>query len=379
MIQQRHRLQSLDLFRGIAVLGMLLADFPGSWDSIFSPFQHAHWNGWTQTDLIFPSFLFIVGISITLSYNKHLTQGTPIKKLLLKALKRSAILFVLGMITNIFYSYPAFEWPTFRIMGVLQRIAIVYFVATTIALYFNFKKIVLTSFTILLTYWGAMTLITVPGYGSPDLAIYPEGITSNLAAWIDMKVLGTHVFAWTKPWDPEGLLTTLPALVNVLAGILAGRWILQKRNESEKTTWMFIVAIGLILLGCVWHFTFPVNKKIWSSSYVLLSSGIGLSFFSALYWLLDVKKIKFPIHPFNILGMNAIGIFTACYLFDGAMYHIPISKGGTEIVLRDFLYSTFYASWLQPMWASFLYTIIFIVIWIFIFHLLDKKGWKFKI
>ncbi|MEL6864741.1 MAG: DUF5009 domain-containing protein, partial [Bacteroidota bacterium] len=255
------RLLSLDIFRGMTIAFMILVNNPGDWSNVYSPLLHADWHGCTPTDLVFPFFLFIVGVSISLALGKRKQRGDAKGAIIQKILRRTLIIFGIGLFLN---AFPFFEMGSLRIPGVLQRIALVYGACALIFLYTDWKQQVQLGFGLLILYWGMMTLLPVPGIGPANLE--PE---TNLGAWLDNLIMPGHLWSQSKVWDPEGLLSTLPAISSGLAGVLTGTWLKSKRTHNSKLVGLFGIGALLIFAGLTWDLAFPINKKIWTSSYVL--------------------------------------------------------------------------------------------------------------
>src|SRR5215213_7009765 len=241
------RLLSLDAFRGLTVAGMILVNNPGTWGAIYSPLEHASWHGWTPTDLVFPFFLFIVGVSITLALSRRAESAGGKRDLYVKIVRRSLIIFALGLFLA---GFPSFDLSTIRIPGVLQRIAVCYLVASVIFLNTDWRKQLYVAAALLLGYWALMTLVPVPGYGPGDLGSKEW----NLAAYVDRAVFGSHVWRFAKVFDPEGLLSTLPAIATTLAGVLTGRLLRSRRGPLEKVSAMFVAGAGLVVAGWAWNY-----------------------------------------------------------------------------------------------------------------------------
>jgi len=369
MVEKSKRLVSLDAFRGITIAAMILVNNPGTWNAVYKPLQHAHWNGWTPTDLIFPFFLFIVGIAIVFAFSKRLTLGQTKKDLYLKIIRRTLILFGLGLFLN---GFPFFNLSTIRIPGVLQRIAITYFFASIIYLNFDIKVIYYITFGILAVYWIIMKTIPVPGYGAGVLE--PVG---NLCWYIDSHIFRGHTWAGAPApgFDPEGLLSTLPAISSVLFGILTGNYIKRKINEYEKVSslfvWGFFAVIGSYIVS-IW---FPINKNLWTSSYVLLTTGMALIFLATCYWLIDIKGYKKWSVPFLIYGSNAITVYTLSGIIARMLiflFKVKLSDGEV-ITLKAYLFRTLFASWLPPHQASLAYAIVYDLILLGFMTILYKK------
>ncbi len=365
-VQKSQRLLSLDVFRGITIAGMILVNNPGSWSHIYPALEHASWNGVTPTDLIFPFFLFIVGVAITFSLTKRKERGDDQKKLILQIFRRGITLFVLGLIM---YGFPYFHLDTQRIPGVLQRIAVCYMISSVIFLRASIKTIVYTAFAILAVYWGMMTLIPVPGVGSANLEP-----STNLGAWLDRTVLGlSHLWSGSKTWDPEGILSTLPAISTTLLGIITGHWLKSKRDETTKVAWMFFFGnIGLVL-GTIWDIWFPINKGLWTSSYVIFTAGMALQFLAMCYWLIDIKGYKKWTKPFVVYGMNAITVFFLSGIVGRLLSLIKVSSGGESLTLKGYLYTSMFTWWLSPINASLAWAIVNVLFWLGILWILYVK------
>ena len=302
------RLVSLDAFRGVTIAGMLLVNNPGSWSSIYAPLRHATWHGWTPTDLIFPFFLFIVGVAMTFSFAARSERGDGRNALMLNATRRAAILFGLGLLLHGFPNY--LDLAGLRIPGVLQRIALAYFAATAIVLYLGRNVQVIATAMLLLGYWAAMMLVPVPGGAA---GVLEPGL--DLGAYIDRAVFGTaHLWSQSRTWDPEGLFSTLPAVATVLLGVFAGSWLRSDRSPATKAVGLFIAGNVGVVLGLMWHPLFPINKPLWTSSYVLFTGGMACHFLAMCYWLIDVKGYKRWAFPLKVIGMNAITAYVLSHV-----------------------------------------------------------------
>jgi predicted acyltransferase len=367
------RLLSLDVFRGITIMGMILVNNPGSWGAVYPPLLHAKWHGCTPTDLIFPFFLFIVGVAISYSLSKRKAQGGDMKSLYLNIFRRTIILFGLGMILagfpfGLLFGHE-FSWSAIRIPGVLQRIAIVYIISSILFLTTNTKFQYWFTGTILIIYTMLMSLIPVPGVG---YANYEP--TTNLAAWLDHLLLGSHLWSGTKVWDPEGILSTLPAIGSAMLGIFAGNWLRSEKDQTTKTVWLFVWGCVLMVAGYVWDGWFPINKNIWTSSYVLYTAGLALNFLAFCYWFIDVKKVTWWIKPFQVYGMNAITVFFLSGIVGRIMYMVKWETvDGTVITIKDYLFQTYFLSGLQPINASLAWALVYILVWLGLMWILYAK------
>ena len=361
----KERLLSLDVFRGVTVAAMILVNDPGSWDSVYSPLQHAKWDGCTPTDLIFPFFLFIVGVSISYALPNQLKKGKTKGQLMLKILKRGLIIFGLGLFLN---TFPTFDMSTIRIPGVLQRIALVFVVCGFIFLNSNVRmQVYLTAF-FLLFYWFLMTIVPVPGIGPANL----EPAT-NLGAWLDNLLLNGHLWSNSKVWDPEGLLSTMPAFGTGLIGILTGTWIQSKNDATVKVIWMLVFGAALIVLGMFWGLVFPINKALWTSSYVLYTGGLALQGLAICYWLVDQQGYKSWIPPFVAFGINAITAYFVAGILAKLLFFFKVGSGEEAQSLWGFLYQNLFTSWLPPYNASLAWAICFVLVNFAVVWVMYKK------
>lgn len=362
------RLLSLDVFRGLTIAAMLLVNNPGSWSHVYPPLEHAAWNGWTPTDLVFPFFLFIVGITSTLSLGGLLAEGVRSRILFRKVLIRAVLIFALGLLLQ---GFPAYDLGTIRVLGVLQRIALSYLVAATIVLSTSVRGQVGALIALLLGYWALMTLVPVPGVGRAVLE--PE---LNLSNWLDLRVIGrNHLLRETMTWDPEGILSTLGAVATVLCGVLAGHWIRSTRGAPTKVMGLLAGGGAVIALGAVWDRAFPINKNLWTGSYVLLSAGIACLVLASTYWLVDMKGCRAWARPFLIFGTNAITAYwlssLVAIVFDWVVITSPTDR--ESLVLKTYIYEVFYAHWLAPENASLAYAVTYVLLWLGFLTLLYRR------
>jgi predicted acyltransferase len=367
MIEKVNRLVSLDVFRGLTIAGMVLVNNPGTWEHIYWPLEHAEWNGWTPTDLIFPFFLFIVGVAIPLAFGKRIERGDSRRALFLKVLYRSAVIFLLG---EFLAGFPYFNLGTIRIPGVLQRIAVCYLFASLIYLRSRPRTQAIIAVALLVVYHVLMLHVAAPGYGTGDLS--KEG---SLASYIDRTIFGPHVWRQAKVYDPEGILSTMGALATTLFGVLTGSYLgRQDRTPIEKVAGMLLAGVGCVIVGWIWNPWFPINKALWTSSYVFFTAGLALQFLTVCYWLIDIKGYKAWAKPFVIFGVNAIILFVGTGIMARLMGLIKVSNGeGKTQALQAYIYNHFYASWLTPNNASLAFAISFILLWLFLMWLLYRK------
>jgi len=353
------RLLSLDAFRGFTIALMIVVNDPGSWSHVYAPLLHAKWHGITPTDLVFPFFLFIVGVSVVLAFSKRMKSGASKESLYRKIIIRSLKIFLVGIFLNLF---PNFDFADLRVAGVLQRIAIVFLVCSILFLQLDWKKLAMTGAVILVGYWLAMTLIPVPGIGEANLE---PG--KNLAAWIDGILLPGRM--WQGTWDPEGLLSTLPAIATGITGMLTGILITGTLSLDRKIIWLFLMGFFSFVLGGVWDWFFPINKNLWTSSFVLYTSGAAALTLGSSMFIVDVLNIKSWTRMGRIFGANAISV----YVFAGIL---PDLLSGVKIAGYSFnslFMETLTNIGLAHKFASLLYAIVFTLICYIPAYILYKK------
>jgi len=355
------RLVSLDVFRGATMALMVLVNNSGDGAHTYAPLQHSDWNGWTLTDTVFPSFLWIVGVAITLSLGKRLEAGVARGKLFAQVLRRSAILYALGLIV---YAYP-FNLSTQRLLGVLQRIAICYLIASAIYLTTGVRGQIACIVSLLTGYWLIMKLVPVPGYGSGDLAV-----GHNISNYIDNILLGSHNYAGTKAWDPEGIVSTIPSIATALFGIMAGHILRMRRQLSERTTWLFLAGSILIALGLVADVWMPINKKLWTSSFSIFMAGLDFVTFATCLWLVDGCGFKRVVKPFVIMGLNAITVYMISELLDEAL---------SALHWREPLFHAIFTPLASPANASLLYAMTYTMLMWLIAYGMYRRGWFWRV
>ncbi len=376
------RLISLDVFRGLTIMGMILVNNPGTWGAIYPPLEHAAWHGWTPTDLIFPFFLFIVGVAIPLAFTKRLARGADRGDLVRKTVKRAAVLFGLGLALS-FYSRgwrflagEGMDLSDLRIMGVLQRIALCYLAASLLFLYTSARTRWVVGAVLLLGYWATLTLVPVPGIGAGHLDVPQE----TIAAFVDRLVLGGHLWVGADGlWDPEGLLSTLPAIVTTLLGLAAGRLLgRDDRTPTEKAALLLVAGVLLAAAGGAWGWVFPVNKSLWTSSYVLLTGGLAFSVLGVCYWFADVRGQRGWTRPFVIYGVNALLVFAGSSLLAQTLARIQVAGGEGTTSLQSWIYQTLFAPLAPPEMASLLYALVWVSGWFLVLRALYQRGivWK---
>lgn len=368
------RLVSLDVFRGVTIAGMLLVNNPGTWSAVHSPLAHAEWNGWTPTDLIFPFFLFIVGVAMTFSFGKLRDAGVGRGALIAKAAKRAAILFALGLLLHAFPNY--LDLSALRIPGVLQRIAIAYLAASLIVLFTGVRSQIATAASLLLGYWALETLVPMPGAGA---GVLEPG--RDLGAWIDRLVFGEpHLWVNSTTWDPEGLLSTIPAVATVLTGVFAGDWLRSERSPADRLVGLFLAGNAGLLLGVIWGAWFPINKSLWTSSYVLFTSGMACHFLAICYWLVDVRGYRRWSKPFVIFGLNSIAAFFLSSLLARIITLIQVPANGETVPLKTFVFDRAFAPYFTaPANASLAFAIGYVLLWLGLLALLYRRGVFIKV
>lgn len=362
------RLISLDVLRGITIAAMILVNDPGSWEFVYAPLRHAPWNGCTPTDLVFPFFLFMVGIAITLALGKRMSSSTDKKGLILKILRRSLILFLLGIFLN---GFPYYDFSTIRIPGVLQRIALVYLFCSLIFINTNWVGQFRWAVGLLVGYWFLMNYVPVPGIGDPNL----EPAT-NLGAWLDNLLLGGHLWGSSKVWDPEGLLSTLPAICTGLSGILVGHLIRSDQTNTRKVVWLFVGGAICIFAGMLWNLSFPINKALWTSSYVLYTTGIAMQCLALCYWFIDVLGYKKWTAPWVVFGSNAISAYVISGILARIMGLINVTP---DLTLKAWIYEYVFNSWLDPYNASLAFALAFVAFLYLPVWIMNRKGIILKV
>ncbi|HEV8365657.1 MAG TPA: heparan-alpha-glucosaminide N-acetyltransferase domain-containing protein [Gemmatimonadaceae bacterium] len=361
----RERLVALDVFRGITVAAMLLVNNPGSWNAIYEPLEHAPWHGWTPTDLIFPFFLFIVGITTYLAAAARRERGVDDGQLVRQILLRGALIVLFGILLNAFPFYPLERITGVRFPGVLQRIGVCYICAALLTLRTTVRQQIAIIAALLLGYWAAMTLIPVPGQTVTGRALIDEP-SASLAAWIDRGIFGSHLWRSSKTWDPEGLLSTIPAIGTTMLGVLAGRWLgSTQRPLAERLTGLFGVGCLLMVAGLMWHWVFPINKNIWTSSYVLFTAGMAAAALATCSWLIDMLGLRRWTTPFAVFGVNPLLAFIGSGMMARLIYSvIQVPFRGETVSIQRAIYESAFASWLAPRNASLLFAVTFVLLWI---------------
>ena len=398
----RERLLSLDVFRGMTVAGMLLVNDPGSWEHIYAPLEHAPWNGWTPTDLIFPFFLFIAGITTHLSLSARRARGDDEHAIRAQVIRRGLLIFLFGFLVN---GFPYFAWgtihgipdPTFlqliterlltwRITGVLQRIGIAYLVAGLITQRTTLRQQVTIIASLLFGYWFVMTVLPVPGEGTIG-ALLLDTPSRTMAAWTDRTLLdwsrwglGNHLWVGGVTWDPEGVLSTVPAICTAMLGNLAGRWIGTRRPLTERLAGLFAAGALGMMLGLMWHWVFPINKSLWTSSYTLFAAGLACVSLATVMWIVDFQKWRRWTKFFVVYGLNPMMAFVGSGVLARCIYSIfKVVKDGKRMSLQAGIYETLFTPWLSPINASLAFAVTFVLFWYAILYYMYKRDIIFKV
>ena len=353
------RLISLDVVRGITIAFMILVNNGGSGKYSYSQLEHSAWNGWTLTDLVFPSFLFMAGVSIVLSTESRLARGESKATLRLHVLKRSIILFLFGLVVN---SFPLFHLSTLRYYGVLQRIAICFFFASLLYLWNNKAWVTATVAVVaLLGYWILMRWVPIPGIGVPTVNVPLLDPNQNWVAWLDRKLLMGHLYEGVR--DPEGLLSDIPAMGTILFGVLAGKWLRQPITLGKKAAGLLGASVAGLVLGNIWNIWFPINKKLWTSSYVLFAAGCTLLLMAICFYAVEIKQwTRGWTYPWLVFGSNAISAYIISELLAGGIDTIEFRDGGHVTSLQQYIYFHFFYPLVNPSFGSLLYALTYVLV-----------------
>ncbi|MEG4172062.1 MULTISPECIES: heparan-alpha-glucosaminide N-acetyltransferase domain-containing protein [unclassified Microcoleus] len=405
------RFKSLDVFRGIAIASMILVNNPGSWEQVYPPLEHAEWHGCTPTDLVFPFFLFIVGCAMSFSLSKYIqnypktgietsiiTQTKeksesaknplpfsffllPASNIYWRIARRAAILFILGLLLNtssialdvLLNSAPVENFGKIRIMGVLQRIGLAYFLSAIAILNLSPRNQKLLAVAVLLGYWGALTVFAVGGYSAGELT--PEG---NLGGYVDRLILGSQHLYKGGPFDPEGLLSTLPASVTVLMGYFTGEWLRVQPIKTRTSINLAICGLSGVVIGHLWGFSFPINKQLWTSSYVVFTAGWALLLLAACYETIEVRNWKWG-RPFEIMGVNAIFLFVASGIVARILLKTHIGTGENAPTTYSWIYENWFVPWAGPLNGSLAFAVTAVLFWWLVLYGMYRRGWAIKI
>lgn len=374
-IPMQERYLALDVLRGLTIALMIIVNTPGDWSNVFSPLLHADWHGFTITDLVFPTFLFVVGNAMSFSMKKmeKMSQRVFLKKVF----KRTALIFLIGWGLN---AFPFFEsgasggikmidWTAVRLLGVLQRIALCYMIASLVLYYLGKRGAIIFSIASLLSYWAILYF-----FGNPEDTYSLEG---NAALRFDLWLIGAKNLYMGEgiPFDPEGVLSTLPSVVNVIAGFLAGTFIQQIGNTKRTVKALMLAGLIAICGALIWDLAFPINKKIWTSSYVLLTVGLDLIVIGFLVLVIEVQKINKWTYPLEVFGRNPLILYILAWIVIGVLGAIPAGTAS----LKAAIYQGLFTSWLGPKSASFLFAIAYMMLIWCIGYLMDKRKIYIKV
>ncbi|MEO5579353.1 MAG: DUF5009 domain-containing protein [Gemmatimonadaceae bacterium] len=388
-LERRERLISLDVFRGMTIAGMLLVNNPGTWSAIYPPLEHAEWHGWTPTDLIFPFFLFIVGITTYISLSVRRERGDSDGALVRQILKRGGIIFALGLLMSAFPFYQwgtvpgmtdpslleriVYRWEHVRILGVLQRIGLVYIAAALSTLRTTLKQQVVIVAALLFGYWFAMTLIPIPGQGIGALTL--DKPAETLAAYLDRAILGlNHIWTGSVTYDPEGPFSTLPAIATAILGVFAGRWIAKRRPLVERIAGLFAIGCIAMVVGLMWHWVFPINKNLWTSSYVVFTAGMACATLATVMWIIEEHDIRWWTKPFVIYGVNPIVAFVGSGVLARIIYTLwKVPYNGQPTSMQAVIYNEGFASWLAPRNASLAFALTTVLFWFAVLAVMYRR------
>ncbi len=364
-----NRLLSLDLFRGLAIAAMILVNNAGDWGHVFGPLRHARWHGWTMADLIFPSFVFIMGTALPLALGRRLVAGESRRRVVGSVFRRTIILLLFGFLMNLL---PQFDFPAVRVPGVLQRLALCYLLASLVFL--GSRRPALwcaAAFALMAAHWAVLALVPVPGYGHGVLE--PEG---NAAWYIDSRLFAGHTYrlAPAPGFDPEGFLGTLSAAATAFFGMAAGAWMQKERTAQERFRGLFAAANGMLAVGLAMNAFMPINKNLWTPAFAVFTAGFALYFLLVCFWLVEVKRRLCPALPFVALGSNALAVYVFSSLAAKTLVTITVpAADGEALSLKTVIHTTLFASWMEPYTASLAYAIVYLFLWIGVAVLLYRR------
>jgi predicted acyltransferase len=376
LVNTMRRLVSLDVARGITIAFMILVNNGGSGKYSYRQLEHSPWNGWTLTDLVFPSFLFIAGIAIVFSNEARMARGESKGTLRLHVIKRAVILFLFGLVVN---GFPLFNLGTLRIYGVLQRIAVCFLIASLLYLWNSRAWVAATAAVVaLLGYWILMRWVPIPGIGVPTHAVPLLDPNQNWVAYLDRKLLFGRLYEGVR--DPEGLLSNIPAMGTILFGVLTGIWLRRPTSASTKALGLLGASISGLVLGNVWNVWFPINKKLWTSSYVLFAAGCTLLLLALCFYAVEIKKwTRGWTFPWLVFGSNAITAYVFSELLAAGLDTISVHDGGRITNLQQFIYQHWFFPIINPSFGSLMYAIAYVLVCFIPVLLLYRKKIFIKI
>lgn len=374
MSELKNRLVSLDAFRGLTIAFMILVNTPGSWAHVYAPLRHAPWHGCTLTDLVFPFFLFIVGVAMRFSLPKYAAQSTiaAVKKIL----ARTLTIFLIGLLLNLYpFIRQNWDWTHLRIMGVLQRIALAYGLAAISVLWFKPRQLITVIIYLLVGYW-----VILFSYGWLT-GLDPYDLETNPGRWLDLKLLGAnHLWHGTGiAFDPEGILSTIPSIATVLSGFLVGNLIFNADNRLEKARQLVVLGAVGTIIGWIWGLVFPINKQLWTSSYVLFTGGIATMMLAFFYWLIDIRGWKKWVFPLVIFGTNSLFIFAGSGVWVKTILRIKFNLEDHMMSGYAYLYKTIFQPLAGDLNGSLLFALSHVLMWWLILAWMYRKKIFIKI
>jgi predicted acyltransferase len=377
---KKERLQSLDVFRGLTLLGMVLVNSHGDSHFRYFPLNHVPWHGWSYTDLVFPFFLFIVGAAIPYSVENRRARGAGQTEIILHTLRRALVLFAIGLAMNWWhkfdFAHPALDLAHLRLFGILQRIALCSIAATAMYLWCKPKTQVIFAATVLVFYFVVMKFVPVPGYGAGVL----EQV-GNWAQYIDSHVMGAHCGSISRGgvFEGKGLLSTLPAIVTTLLGLWTGRYLRTPAGPQEKLVNLYFFGSLGMFLGAFWDNFFPINQNLWTSSLVLLMGGMAAVVLASCHYIADVRKITWWTPPGQIFGMNSIAVWIGSTTFRDALEKIKfLGSDGKLVNVKTYMFNGL-AEWFGPWNGSLAFAILYVLFWLVIMDVFYRRKIFFKI
>jgi predicted acyltransferase len=373
--QTSNRLLSVDLLRGLTIAFMILVNDNGDFGAAYPPLLHSAWNGCTPTDIVFPTFLFIIGITTVISASSRLSRGIPKRQLFLQVVRRTIILFLLGIVVN---SFPFFSLHTMRFFGILPRISVCYFVVATLYLVSQGWRDKLALFlAILIGYWILLRFVPVPGYGIPTHDVPFMDHLHNLAFWVDRSLFSASHLS-NRTYDITGLGSTLPSIATTLLGVLTAQWLRTSHSFTIKVRNIALAGIAAILLGRLWNITFPINKQLWTSSFVLFVGGISMLLLAFFMWMVDRHPASRPSRirsltdtALLVFGTNAITAYVFSELLASGLSSIPTHAG---MNLQETLYQSIHRIVPDAAFASLLYSLAYVAVcWLFTYQLYRRR------
>ncbi len=368
------RIHSIDIFRGITIALMIIVNNQGDWSNVYRVFRHAAWHGWSGADVVFPFFLFIMGVSISYSFTSRMRLDGEKSFLTGKILRRTCILIALGLLLNFI---PEFDITTVRIPGVLQRIGLCYCLGALSFLFLTGRGRWIAAIGILMLYGVMLKYITPGGIGEGTLG--PDG---NLCHIVDRTLFAGHTYehAPVRGFDPEGLLSTVPAVASTIGGIIAGDTMHGSGHVRGKCVLLGAAAVLCVGTGLLLDRWIPINKNLWTPAYAVFMTGAAAGLMALLLWLVDVKgAVKWGM-PFRVLGLNAIAVYVLSSAAGRLMVHLKVLQdGGGEVTVKALLYKGLFAGWLDPLYASTAYSVAFLAFWTAVMYFLYRKHIIIKI